>query len=239
MTIIVGDIGGEFDALQKLVKGHKKVVLVGDLNDRGPKSREVIEWAIKNQSFVETLDSNHGDMFIDFYDGIKFYHHSDFLRNGGYRTLVSYGMPVPTDSSIDIRQTVKFARENVPKEHIEFLRTRKVFVELEDAIVSHAPMPHERCLTDDLSELQGFEGTLRFLWIWNRREPVKLCSNKWQIFGHNSEWGFVQNKTKKWICLDDSRKESLTGIVWPEQTIIKKPFARERPKNKRPDVEAH
>ncbi len=236
--LIVGDLGGEFDAFQRLIEEWEgRMVLVGDLNDRGPKSRQLIEWAIKNQSTVETLDSNHGDMLVDFYNGIKGYHHGDFLRNGGYHTLVSYGMPVPTDSSIDVRQAVKFARENIPKEHIEFLSTRKVFIEFDDMVVSHAPAPHERYFTEDLSEMVGFSGTMRFNWIWNRHQPVQLASDKWQIFGHNASWGLQVNKVDKWICLDDSHSGKLTGIVWPEQTFVQESFVEPKPR-RAPEVEA-
>ena len=45
---IIGDIAGEFDALIELVKRmpDEDILLVGDLVDRGPKSLQVIEWAI-------------------------------------------------------------------------------------------------------------------------------------------------------------------------------------------------
>ena len=67
---IVGDIGGQKDAFDRLIKGWKrKIVLVGDLNDRGPKSKQMIEWAIKNEKNVTTLHSNHGHMMVDFFQG--------------------------------------------------------------------------------------------------------------------------------------------------------------------------
>src|SRR6185436_539286 len=98
--------------------GFKNGVLVGDLNDRGPRTKEMIAWAIKNETLWPTLDSNHGDLMVDFYDGIKYYSAGDFLRNGGYQTLISYGMPIPSSPYLDPRECVKWARELIPKEHI-------------------------------------------------------------------------------------------------------------------------
>jgi len=212
VRLVVGDVGGQFDALMKLVEGATEIILVGDLPDRGPKSKEVIEWAMTDPR-VTTLKGNHEDMMVDFYDGIKsgFYSPSDWLRNGGYQTMVSYGMPVPQGPAIDIRWAVEQARRLIPGNHIEFLRSRPLWVERGEAVISHAPMPHPRYLTDDLSESQGFRfDPLWFTWIWNRGTPQRL--DRLQVFGHNSGWGLLVNEEDNWICLDDSRSEKLTAL---------------------------
>lgn len=216
---VVGDIGGEYDALVALTRGVKdKIVLVGDLNDRGPKSREVIEWAIKNDGHVVTLHSNHGDMMVDFYDGIKMYDYGDFLRNGGYNTLVSYGYPVPRGPYLDPSECSRWAKAHIPASHIEFLRSRPTFYEEADAVVSHAPAPHPRYFSEQL----GSENI--FNWIWNRNSVVPHPQGKWQIFGHNSAWGYQVNHEEKWVCLDDSRQDKLTGIAWPSMQVRQKIF---------------
>ena len=63
-TIVIGDIHGcadEFRALLKevkFVKGEDKLVLVGDLVAKGPKSTEVIDTAIEYNAV--SVRGNHG-----------------------------------------------------------------------------------------------------------------------------------------------------------------------------------
>lgn len=211
-TLIIGDIGGQFDALMELTKDHSgPIVLVGDLNDRGPKSKEVIEWAIENESRVTTLHSNHGDMFVEFYkdtegNNSSKYDPGTFLYNGGDATLESYGVPKR-------RYMIEEVKKHVPKYHIDWLNTRPMFIELENAIVSHAPA-YDKAMYDNRFLLNDHDN---YEWFWNREKPIELPV--WQIFGHNSHWGYKTHLTDKWICLDSSGQEILTGIKWPSQEV--------------------
>ena len=69
-TIVVGDIHGciaELEALVKLVEyrpGKDRLVLLGDLIDRGPSPRECIQWAMKNH--VVACKGNHEAKCVDF-----------------------------------------------------------------------------------------------------------------------------------------------------------------------------
>ena len=65
---IIGDIAGRFDELMLLLAKMPeadKVILVGDMVDRGPKSKEVIEWAMNNPNVI-AIKGNHEDMMVDF-----------------------------------------------------------------------------------------------------------------------------------------------------------------------------
>ena len=56
MPLIIGDVGGCFNSLMKLVAKlppNEKLLFIGDLNDRGPNSREVISW-VKSQNIKNT-----------------------------------------------------------------------------------------------------------------------------------------------------------------------------------------
>jgi len=62
-TIVVGDIHGCYDELMELIekvdlKDHDRVVAVGDLITKGPKSREVLELFINDKRF-STVIGNH------------------------------------------------------------------------------------------------------------------------------------------------------------------------------------
>jgi len=68
--IIIGDIHGCLDELIELI--HKtrwnpaedRLILAGDLVDRGPKSAEVIQWARTNN--IEVVRGNHDDRYVQF-----------------------------------------------------------------------------------------------------------------------------------------------------------------------------
>ena len=83
--IVIGDVHGEFDALMRLLDilpQTKELCFVGDLIDRGPNSKEVIEFVRKNN--YQTVMGNHEDLITDFNLWLN-------PRNGGQETLKSFG----------------------------------------------------------------------------------------------------------------------------------------------------
>ena len=72
MIAVIGDIHGDFNNLQKL---HQKIILeypdiqiycVGDLIDRGPDSKKVVQYCMDNKFIV--IKGNHELMMLDFID---------------------------------------------------------------------------------------------------------------------------------------------------------------------------
>jgi serine/threonine protein phosphatase 1 len=64
--IVIGDIHGEYDALRRLVDKlpqDEKICFAGDMVDRGPKSRDVLNFIIKNK--FDAVKGNHEYMFYD------------------------------------------------------------------------------------------------------------------------------------------------------------------------------
>ena len=67
MTYIIGDVHGEFDSLRLLTDKLPKdsnLIFVGDLVDRGKKSKEVVEF-VKSNNYLCVL-GNHEKMMIDY-----------------------------------------------------------------------------------------------------------------------------------------------------------------------------
>lgn len=228
---IIGDIAGRYDELifllDKMPKADK-VVLVGDLNDRGAKSREVIEWAM-NTPDVITLHSNHGDFLVDLYYtmlGIVTGNHywatyrmSDYFnsKNGCIATLTSYGIKHDFEK-ISILDLACDITRKIPKSHIEWLETRPIEYVEGDLIVTHAPLFKSYMIHGNDSRMT-YSITDR---IWNRNLPHKI-ENKFQIFGHNAQFGL------KWfgdwaVCIDTSWQKTLTGIHWPIKQIYQVPL---------------
>jgi len=100
-TYIIGDVHGEYNTLLKLIEKLPKdaeIIFVGDLIDRGAKSRQVIELIRKNN--YRCVLGNHEEFMIDY--GASFtksypkstnasYMHT-WYNNGGDATLYSYDL---------------------------------------------------------------------------------------------------------------------------------------------------
>lgn len=102
---IIGDIHGRSDLLDTLVRqlchephpGRTRVILVGDLIDRGPDSAGVLarvrDWCAAPAPFaaVECLMGNHERMMLDFLENPQA-SGPHWLSNGGDATLESFGL---------------------------------------------------------------------------------------------------------------------------------------------------
>jgi len=131
----VGDIHGRRDLLELIyekITGHISVspskrdvlVFLGDYVDRGFSSRHVIDFLLETDlSSFEThfLKGNHEDMMLAFLeeesDG------SDWVMNGGYATLLSYGVRFNLlDDSWDMDETRGHLKSALPDGHLDFLQ---------------------------------------------------------------------------------------------------------------------
>jgi serine/threonine protein phosphatase 1 len=121
LTFAIGDIHGCFDKMQSLLEacenlaaGHDaRFVFIGDYIDRGPASRQVLDFLIRGQSRLDKrflcLRGNHEEMLIRAAD----YNRSDrdlmtWWGNGGEQTLDSYGVDDPSD---------------LPARHLDWIRS--------------------------------------------------------------------------------------------------------------------
>lgn len=98
--LIASDIHGSFETLMKLVAEHgdgRQLILLGDLIDRGPRSREVVEYAMEHKT--PTCGGNHEDLAVAYSKhqrlGYKahctrYYDRDVWLNNGGDMALQSW-----------------------------------------------------------------------------------------------------------------------------------------------------
>jgi serine/threonine protein phosphatase 1 len=99
---VIGDIHGRLDLYETLIAaiedeiagapGHDhRIVLLGDLVDRGPESAGVVERtrAWQQTHNVRVLAGNHEEMFLAAFEKPEALRH--FIKHGGHETLLSYG----------------------------------------------------------------------------------------------------------------------------------------------------
>ncbi len=207
---IIADVAGRFDELIALVAKmpSAEFLFVGDLHDRGAQSKQVIEWVMEN---AKCLHSNHGDMFVDYYEQGGAYVDDIFLHNGGLETLKSYDVPL----SYDLRTLVKNTRAKIPKEHIEWLKTRPFYYSNNEIFVSHASRWQSIYTEKTLKSLCETGPYNSDSLLWNRTMPLSL-DGKFQVYGHN---GRMEKFEDYAICIDDCFSKKLTGIHWPTKEI--------------------
>lgn len=191
MYNVIGDIAGQFKTLQALIAKMPpgKVLSVGDMVDRGPRSREVVEFFKSGGG--EAIRGNHEDLCLEFHRPTGRYSRHDWHMNGGDATERSWGGRLP-DDVLDWMAGLPLYRELD-------LDGKKFFV-------SHAFVNWDR---DGLS---AREETI----MWNRSFPVENSKYDLQVCGHNSHYGLrTWGNPAYAICIDTSRDRLLTGIHLP------------------------
>lgn len=171
----VGDIHGSFEKLRDLMKilpwnrdRGDLLLFIGDYVDRGPRSREVVQFLVdlkKGGGNFIFLKGNHEKMLLDFYT-----EHKDqmlYVANGGAETIASY-----VEGAIGRKAFI------LPEDHLEFLVTLKLWHETEDYIFVHAGLRDGIPLEEQSEE--------DVIWI---REDFIYSSYDWNkrvIFGHTA-----------------------------------------------------
>lgn len=212
---VIGDISGYKENFDELIKNKpwiSRIVALGDIIDRGPDSRGMIEFFKNNKEHV-CLMGNHEHMFIKCYEEVMEGKKSPYMLifwvyvNGGKETLESYGVKVP-----DIGRTRKelvnmFPNERkvlsespeikelksqfslIPKEDIEFLKTLPMFIETATAFYSHASVKNWRePKLFDYKVIDKNELVLDISCLWNRSLPDKArADGKFYVYGHQNK----------------------------------------------------
>ena len=147
----VGDVHGRFDLLQDLIgrieadsaarePTEVHVVMLGDLIDRGPQSREIIDYFLKGApAFAQWhfIMGNHEEMLLKLIDQPDASLMPQFLRYGGRETLESFGAPQRVLDTPDLYSpdTLPYY---VPEEHRTFLRKMEDGILVGDYFFTHA-----------------------------------------------------------------------------------------------------
>ncbi|RWR08153.1 metallophosphoesterase [Paenirhodobacter populi] len=174
--VVIGDVHGRDDLLEELLAEtaqrlpQARRVLVGDLIDRGPDSRDVLTRA-RDLKDVVVLRGNHEEMLLRFLDAPETGGEA-WLRHGGIETLASFGItdPVPDTATRDaLRRAMAPGLE-------DWLRALPLFWQSGNVAVVHAAADPRTPIAQQNPQylLWGHPGFGRVL----RRDGV------WVVHGH-------------------------------------------------------
>jgi serine/threonine protein phosphatase 1 len=167
----IGDIHGRFDLLEEMASEIRRdlraarpartmEVFLGDYVDRGPQSREVVEWLIDAPPLTDEricLLGNHEEMLLNAVDDEEWM--SNWLYNGAPETFVSYRVEtrgIGGSGLVDLQEGFRAA---LPSRHLEFLAGLHRVLVVEPYLFVHAGIrpgvPLDRQDPQDLVWIRG------------------------------------------------------------------------------------
>ena len=262
---IIGDVHGCFDTLMALLKKLPKeadasnTIFLGDLIDRGPKSRQVVEFireggyqcVIGNhcQMMKEGLEQAETGLYNDMYD--------TWVYNGGDKCLKSYE-----------------GHAKQMKKDIEWFDSLPLYLTFDypegtkDLLLSHAPsvtyfermISYQKQLAGPWNELtpisrdvmnsdvNAFFGYL----TWNRNVPKTGSEKYFGVSGHNV-WNIIteaDHVTKclidenfasidTGVCFDEIPYAILTAMEYPSMKLFQQPLVDPIEPRKQPPARTH
>ena len=134
---MIGDIHGCFRTFKYLVEeelhltSFDSLFLLGDLIDRGPRSKAVIDYVreLSDDMVVRPVLGNHEFMMLQSLDD------EDYFRlwtlNGCVKTLLSFGVAL---SQVHNRNSVSI----IPEDYMDFIKTWPLYEKTDDFLFVHA-----------------------------------------------------------------------------------------------------
>lgn len=185
--VILTDIHGCYWTMISLLaqipqeQKDKGIVVAGDLIDRGPNSKQVIQYCIDNS--IQAVKGNHEQMMLDFFDKGTDECKDIWLYNGGIQFLNSY-------NELNLDTGMSDRNENKLSDHIQWVRNLPLYLEFPNVknnyghlLVTHssaAPVWKWGQKRRETNKTQ-FEGIL----MWNRDARIQPIPNVYNVFGHS------------------------------------------------------
>lgn len=147
----IGDIHGRDDLFAELLEkiagdeagrlpSPRLLILLGDLVDRGPGSRQVVERAmdlVRSGENVRFIKGNHEEMFIAAARG-QAQAARLFRRFGGVETLASYGLAPEKCVAMSDEALAHWMLTDIPRDPVDFLDDGEDQISVGDYLFVHA-----------------------------------------------------------------------------------------------------
>lgn len=144
----------------------RQFVFVGDYIDRGPASKQVVDYLLKFKNKVDCvfLRGNHEQMLLDAFDHDQ---KSMWMMNGGQATLQSYGIVDNT--------------HKLPDKHRDFYEETRLYYDTEEYFFVHAGLSPAKTIADSVEDKNEIQ---KFLWERSHLNAFETPWEKTVIFGH-------------------------------------------------------
>jgi serine/threonine protein phosphatase 1 len=178
MRIVIGDIHGCYKTFRNLLEDKIKisrsdtVYLVGDYIDRGPGSKDVLDYILKlldDGYDIQPIRGNHEEMLADAYNNQSQENFMLWMMNGAEDTLLSYGIESYTKMG-------RACLNELPEFHISFIRQLPYYIELDDFIIVHAGINYEAS--------NPYQDTRSMVWCRDCTNDLEKSGGRVIIHGH-------------------------------------------------------
>ncbi|MFL0357431.1 metallophosphoesterase family protein [Erythrobacter sp. GH1-10] len=146
---VIGDIHGRLDLYEAMIEAIERddaastpadtrIILLGDLVDRGPDSAGVIKrtrkWQKKRN--VRVLAGNHEEMFLQSFEKEDILRH--FLKHGGRETILSYGLSKKQFNAMTLDELFKLLPKLIPQKDRDYVASFEELIVAGDYLFVHA-----------------------------------------------------------------------------------------------------
>jgi serine/threonine protein phosphatase 1 len=155
----IGDIHGRLDLFEAMIAAIEgeiaaapdldhRIILLGDLVDRGPDSAGVIARAQTWQQGrnVRVLAGNHEEMFLASFEKPEALRH--FMKHGGYETIRSFGLSARQLAEWDIEQIFANLPQVVSQATRDYVAGFETMIRAGDYVFVHAGIDPARPLAE-------------------------------------------------------------------------------------------
>lgn len=156
---VIGDIHGRLDLYEALIGEiereiaadstlEPRVILLGDLVDRGPDSAGVLArtQAWQQHRNVRVLIGNHEDMFLASFERPEALRH--FVKHGGRETILSFGMSKKRFAALTVEELFERLPALVPQPVRDYISAFEAMIIAGDYVFVHAGIDPERPLDE-------------------------------------------------------------------------------------------
>lgn len=155
----IGDIHGRLDLYQAMMAAIEdeiaaapdldhRIIVLGDLVDRGPDSAGVVartrQW--QQTRNVRVLAGNHEEMFLAAFEKPEALRH--FLKHGGRETLISYGLSARQLAELTLEEIFDCLPQVVPQSERDYVAAFETLIRAGDYAFVHAGIDPARPLTE-------------------------------------------------------------------------------------------
>lgn len=204
--IAIGDIHGCSVALRILLDAiaptqEDTIVSLGDLVDRGPNSKAVIEMLLemRDKCNLVLIQGNHEDMMLEVVKQVE--PPQEWLKHGGVSTLDSYGFT----GELSV----------IPQEHIDFIQTGRLFYETENHFFVHGNYDPNVSFEEQDEEILKWRSLIQ-------DTPGPHMSGKKAIVGHTPDKSGEVFDIGHLMCLDTycyggmwlTAADVVNGTIW-------------------------
>ncbi len=232
---LISDIHGSaytlLRLLNKVVVSHPgaRLILLGDLIDRGPHSRKVVEFAMQNK--IPTCRANHDDMALAFYGRkakcAREYANGVWLNNGGDKAVRNW--PTVDKRALESWEVTqaKGLGGRLPDEVMTWFESLPAY------IIPDAPQDDKglKLLASHTGYGLAADQGNWFRALWGRHAhgggdfPE---DGYYRVYGHTSVKEAVVTET--WANIDTGAAYpergggTMTAFIWPTKQVVTQPF---------------